>query len=157
MSTNIKFTENLIKGKIAELVFENMLREAGCFTIMHFGYEYILPELAKGTRFDKESETAKAVRSAPDFAVINNETKKVHLIEVKYRKTIRSSDILDIAKRMSNAWNPSYIFLASKTGFYFDSIHNIIENKGEIKPLHHKDIPPVLQKKYLDLLNKMEQ
>lgn len=97
MTTNIKFTENLIKGKIAELIFENMLREAGCFTIMHFGYEYILPELAKGATFDKESETAKAVRSAPDFAVINNETKKVHLIEVKYRRIIKKDNILKIA------------------------------------------------------------
>lgn len=157
MSTNIKFTENLIKGKIAELVFENMLREAGCFTIMHFGYEYILPELAKGTRFDKESETAKAVRSAPDFAVINNETKEVRLIEVKYRKKIRHSDILTIANRMSEAWNPSYIFLASESGFYFDSIHNIIENNGEVPVLKHKNISPKLQQKYLNLLNKMEQ
>lgn len=157
MSTNIKFTENLIKGKIAELVFENMLREAGCFTIMHFGYEYILPELAKGITFDKESETAKAVRSAPDFAVINNETKKVHLIEVKYRKTVRKSDILQIANRMSEAWNPSYIFLASKTGFYFDSIVDIIKHKGDIRPLKHKNISDELQSRYLILLNKMEQ
>tara|TARA_B100001765_G_C19440871_1_gene309971 strand:+ start:300 stop:773 length:474 start_codon:yes stop_codon:yes gene_type:complete len=157
MSTNIKFTENLIKGKIAEIVFENMLREAGCFTILHFGYEYILPELARGTDFDKESETAKAVRSAPDFAVINNETKKVHLIEVKYRKIVRTTDILKIAERMSEAWNPSYIFLASKTGFYFDSIQNIIKHKGKIKPLVHKNIPSRLQEKYLKLLNKMEK
>jgi hypothetical protein len=157
MSTNIKFTENLIKGKIAEIVFENMLREAGCFTIMHFGYEYILPELAKGALFDKESETAKAVRSAPDFAVINNDTKKVHLIEVKYRKVVRQSDILKIAQRMSEAWNPSFIFLASKTGFYFDSIENIIKNSGEIKKLKHPNISEKLQDKYLELLNKMEQ
>lgn len=157
MSTNIKFTENLIKGKIAEIVFENMLREAGCFTILHFGYEYILPELARGTDFDRESETAKAVRSAPDFAVINNETKEVRLIEVKYRKILRHDDILKIAQRMSEAWNPSFIFLASKTGFYFDSIHNIIENNGVIKELHHPAISEKLQRKYLDLLNKMEQ
>lgn len=157
MSTNITFTENLIKGKIAEIVFENMLREAGCFTIMHFGYEYILPELAKGIPFDKESETAKAVRSAPDFAIINNETKKVHLIEVKYRKNIRQADIFKIAKRMSQAWNPSFIFLASKTGFYFDSIEEIIKNNGSIKQLQHPNISQELQSKYLDLLNKMEQ
>jgi hypothetical protein len=148
MSTNIIFTENLIKGKIAKIVFENMLREAGCFIILHFGYEYTLPELACGTNFDKESETAKAVRTAPDFGVINNETKKVHLIDVKYRKTFRYDDVLKIAIRMSEAWNPSYIFLASKTGFYFDSITNIIKNKGNIK---------LLQDKYLNLLNKMEK
>ncbi len=58
---------------------------------------------------------------------------------------------------MAEAWNPSYIFLASKTGFYFDSISDIIKNKGQISPLIHKNIPLELQEKYLKLLNKMEQ
>ena len=155
--TNIKFTENLIKGKIAEIVFENMLREAGCFTILHFGYEHILPELAHGGAFDRESDTARAVRSAPDFAIINNETKQVNLIEVKYRKILRRDDILNVAERMAEAWNPSFIFVASKTGFYFDSITQIIKNKGKISPLKHKNISPKLQEKYLELLNKMEK
>lgn len=154
---NIKFTENLIKGRIAEIIFESMLRESQSFTVLHFGYEHILPELAHSKIFDRETDTARAVRSAPDFAIINNETKQVHLIEVKYRKILRKSDILRLAQRMAEAWNPSYIFLASKTGFYFGSIHDIIKSKGDIKPLVHKNIPPQLQKKYLELLNKMEQ
>jgi hypothetical protein len=153
---NIGFTRNLIKGKIAEIVFERMLREAGIFTIMHFGYEYILPELANGSTFDKESETMKAIRRAPDFAIINNETKKVHLIEVKYRRTKRNFDILKIAQQMGEAWNPSFIFLATKKGFYFDSIEDVIKNKGDISELKHKNIPPELQKKYLKLLDEME-
>ncbi len=153
---NIGFTRNLIKGKIAEIIFERMLREAGIFTVMHFGYEYILPELAKGNGFDKESETMKAIRRAPDFAVINNETKQVHLIEVKYRNTKVNSNILTIAQEMGEAWNPSYIFLATKDGFYFDNIENVIKKKGDIKKLVHKNIPAKLQEKYLKLLNEME-
>lgn len=153
---NIGFTRNLIKGKIAEIIFERMLREAGIFTIMHFGYEYILPELASGSSFDKESETMKAIRRAPDFAIINNETKQVHLIEVKYRSIKKDLDILKIAKQMGEAWNPSYIFLATKEGFYFDSIKDVIEDNGDIKKLNHKNIPVSLQQKYLRLLNEME-
>ena len=154
---NIGFTRNLIKGKIAEIVFERMLREAGIFTIMHFGYEYILPELTTGNTFDRESLTMQAIRRAPDFAVINNETKQVHLIEIKYRIHKDNSDILKIAEQMGEAWNPSYIFLATKNGFYFDSIQNVIKNKGDIKELIHKNIPQSLQKKYLKLLNEMEK
>jgi hypothetical protein len=153
---NIVFTRNIIKGKIAEIIFERMLREAGLFTVMHFGYEYILPELANGSKFDRETETMKVIRRAPDFAIINNETKKVHLIEVKYRSSRKNYDILNIALQMSEAWNPSYIFLATKEGFYFDSIKDVVKNKGEISELKHKNIPPELQKKYLKLLNEME-
>jgi len=157
MSTNIKFTENLIKGKIAEIIFENMLREAGVFTVMHFGYEYILPELTRGNGINKESETMKSVRSAPDFAIINNKTKEVRLIEVKYKKELNRKYILEDANKMAESWNPSYIFLATKSGFYFDNIADIIKANGNISELHHLHISKDLQNKYLDLLNKMEQ
>ena len=53
---DIKFTESLVKGKIAETIFEQMLRSAKfkngsmkghhVFTVLHFGYEHVLPELA---------------------------------------------------------------------------------------------------------------
>ena len=153
---NIGFTRNLIKGKIAELVFENMLREAGIFTVLHFGYEYILPELAKGNTFDRESETMKAIRRAPDFAIINNETKQVHLIEVKYKHTLDEKYVFEDALKMSESWNPSFIFLATKEGFYFDSIGDIIKNRGAIRKLEHPSISSELQNKYLKLLNEME-
>lgn len=157
---NINFTRNLIKGKIAEIIFEKMLREAGAFTVIHFGYEYILPEVSRDSTIQKRNnsnETIEAIRTAPDFAVINNKTKNVKLIEVKYQSTFRKSNMLTMAKKMSKSWNPSYIFLATKKGFYFDSISDIINNKGEISELKHKDIPQKLQDKYLKLLIEMEK
>ena len=42
----IYFSEQLTKGRIAETLFEQMLRDAGGFTILAFGYESVLPELA---------------------------------------------------------------------------------------------------------------
>lgn len=41
------FIKDLIKGKIAEIIFEQMFRESARYTILHSGYEYTLPELAQ--------------------------------------------------------------------------------------------------------------
>ena len=153
---NIKFARNLVKGKIAETVFAQMLRDTKEFTVLEFGYEKIIPELVQrgAKEGDKELET---LRTAPDFAVINNKTKQVHLIEVKYRKNQQKSDILKIAKRMSKSWNPSYLFLATQDGFYFDEAAEIVKNKGIIKNLQHPQIPEKLQQEYLKILNDFEQ
>jgi hypothetical protein len=153
---NILFARNLVKGKIAETVFAQMLRDTGEFTVLEFGYEKIIPELVQrgAKEGDKELET---LRTAPDFAVINKDTNKVHLIEVKYRNLKKKSDTLAIAKRMTKSWNPSYLFLATPAGFYFDEAAEIVKKKGEISPLKHKQIPEDLQKAYLKILNDFEQ
>jgi len=39
------FARNLVKGKIAETIFAQMLRETGSFTVLEFGYEKIIPDL----------------------------------------------------------------------------------------------------------------
>lgn len=36
---NAEFVKDLIKGKVAEIIFEQMFRESGKFTILHSGYE----------------------------------------------------------------------------------------------------------------------
>lgn len=70
---SIDFSRNLVKGRIAETLFEQMLRDAGCFTILAFGYESVLPELAHRQNDLHAEETMEIIRRAPDFAVINNE------------------------------------------------------------------------------------
>lgn len=153
---NINFARNLVKGKIAETVFAQMLRETGEFTVLEFGYEKVIPELIQ-SGISGEDEMIETLRTAPDFAVINRLTKEVRLIEVKYRKNIRPSDIARLAKRMSESWNPSYLFVASESGFYFDDIAKIIENNGEISPLKHPQISDELQSQYLKILNDFEK
>ena len=36
---------------------------------------------------------------------------------------------------MSQSWNPSYLFIATLEGFYFDEINKIMEKSGKISGL----------------------
>ena len=83
-------------------------------------------------------------------------TKQVRLVEVKYRAHLNYSEILQTAERMHKSWNPSYLFIASKDGFYFDEITNIINKDGNISPLHESQISTSLQEKYLQLVKEFE-
>ncbi len=150
----IDFSRKLVKGRIAETLFEQMLRDTGCFTILAFGYESVLPELAHRQNDIHAQETMEIIRRAPDFAVINNESHDVHLIEVKYMKHPRTEWILRDAKRMYESWKPSYLFLATPEGFFFDKASTIVEKGGIVSPLNHPQIPKDLQAKYIALLNE---
>ncbi|MCD6556426.1 MAG: hypothetical protein J7K64_04460 [Bacteroidales bacterium] len=152
---NILFARNLVKGKIAETVFAQMLRETKKFTVLEFGYEKVIPELVQ-QGYDENNATFETLRTAPDFAVINQSTKSVKLIEVKYMHEINSNFVLKYAKRMSESWNPSFLFIASLDGFYFDGIETIIKNGGEVSELKHDFISDDLQEQYLDILKDFE-
>ncbi len=154
-NNDISFARNLVKGKIAETVFAQMLRSTGFFTVLEFGYEKIIPELV-GRGKGGDSEMVETLRTAPDFAVINNMTKEVHLIEVKYRTRFTKQHVLDIAERMSRNWNPSYLFLASEDGFYFGEAKSLVGNGGDIKQLNHPQIPIEAQSEFLKILNDFE-
>jgi Holliday junction resolvase-like predicted endonuclease len=151
--SNIGFSKELIKGKIAEMIFEQMLGDTKCFTVMGFGYEKTLPELMHNRNSANAKDAMEVIRHAPDFVIINNDTHEVHLIEIKYRRNYKASENLAIAKKLYESWKPACLFLATSEGFYFGEAKDVIEAKGKMKPLHHKDIKPTHQKKYLDLMN----
>ena len=151
---NDKFARNLVKGKIAETIFAQMLREMHEFTVLEFGYEKIIPELVQ--EGGKNKLMIETLRTAPDFAVINKKTKKVKLIEVKYMRSLNLKYVLNDAKRMSGSWNPSYLFVATLDGFYFDEINEIIKNKGKITRLEHPQIAEEIQARYLQILKDFE-
>lgn len=60
------------------------------------------------------------------------------------------------AKRISESWNPSYLFIATLDGFYFDEIDKIIKNNGEISQLKHSQITKEIQARYLQILKDFE-
>jgi hypothetical protein len=153
--SHITFARNLVKGKIAETIFAQMLREVGTFTVLEFGYEKIVPELI-GEGLTKEKGTLDILRTSPDFAVINKETKEVRLIEVKYLHSINNEYVFRYAQRMAESWNPSYLFVATQQGFYFDEVSSICENGGKIKELNHPQIPKEIQENYLKILRDFE-
>lgn len=148
----INFSKQLIKGKVAEHIFEQMLRDSGEFTVLSFGYEKVLPELAQRQRTIKIKETMEIIRTAPDYAVINHETKEVHLIEVKFRSHLDPKELLKSALRMQESWKTAHLFIATPDGFYSGEVQEIVQNEGGISDLKHKQIPEELQKKYTNLL-----
>jgi hypothetical protein len=155
MGTNKNFAENLVKGKIAETLFAQMFRETGNFTVIEFGYEKILPEiLGRGIR--EKDDAVETLRTAPDFAVIHHTTRQVRLVEVKYRAQPKDLEIKAAAERMHKSWNPSYLFLATSSGFYFDEISMIINRDGRMSPLSHSFISVKVQDRYLNLLHEFE-
>lgn len=151
---NQNFSKNLVKGRIAETLFEQMLREAGGFTVLAFGYENILPELAIRQDQVKAKEAMEIIRRAPDYVVIDNKTHEVHLVEVKYMAKMQKSYILPTAQRMYQSWKPSWLFISSPQGFYFNRVSDIIKNNGTISKLSHTRVSQVLQTKYTKLLNE---
>lgn len=154
--SNVNFTRQLVKGKIAETIFSQMFRESGNFTVLEFGYEKVIPEMIQ-QGFNENNPTIETLRTAPDFAVIDQATRKVKLIEVKYQRSLNPEYTLKAAKRMSQSWNPSYLFIATLNGFFMDKIANIINNQGKIEPLSHPKIDNNLQNEYLQILKRFEQ
>jgi len=153
---SVDFAKNLVKGKIAETIFAQMLRETKDFTVLEFGYEKIIPELVQ-EGCGLESLTVDTLRTAPDFAIINKKTKRVKLVEVKYQKSLWSEKVFEAATRMSQSWNPSYLFVATLDGFFFDEIEHIIKNKGAIPRLKHPQIKSEVQARYLKILTDFEK
>jgi hypothetical protein len=95
-----------------------------------------------------------AVRRAPDFAILNLTNHDVHLIEVKYMNKVTTARVIAIARVMEKSWKQASLFVASPSGFYYDSVLNIIKNKGKISQLVNKNIPQKVQAQYLVLLTE---
>ncbi len=151
---NINFTQQLIKGKIAELIFAQMVRSTGAYTILEFGYENTLPSLAQmHPKSESSAATMEIIKRAPDFTIINHVNKEVHLVEVKYMHEIKKSAVLSIAKAIEKSWKQATLFIATPEGFYFDTVSTIIKNKGEISIFKHPKIQTKTQVEYTELLN----
>lgn len=146
--------DNLIKGKIAEIVFEEMFSEVGC-TVIPFGYERTVPELR---RYNKSIQGRKVInnfRDTPDFAVISPNKKNIFLVEVKFRSILNIKEIVETANRQIERWNPSELFIATKEGFFINDCETIIKNK-DISRLETDRIIKELQQKYLKIIQKFE-
>ena len=154
---NIAFTHELIKGKIAEIIFEQMIHNTRGYTILEFGYEKVVRQLAKERKSDTAKDTIEIIRRAPDFAVINEDTHDINLIEVKYMNKVTKSRALTAANNIKKSWKKSCLFIASPNGFYFDKVDDIIKNKGAIKDFKHQMIDKNTQQRYLGLLNEFIQ
>jgi hypothetical protein len=152
---NKKYTEDLIKGKIAEVIFEEMFRVDSRYTIIPLGYEHTTPILAQYQHLLHVRKVLDNIRNAPDFALISEDKKSVYLVEVRYKAAFDKNDILKDAKELYDAgWNPCFLFVGSRDGFYYGSVKNIIDNAGQIDLLPEQRINRGIQEEYHLLLQE---
>ncbi|MGD0976740.1 MAG: hypothetical protein ABR875_00365 [Minisyncoccia bacterium] len=157
MESTTTFVRDLIKGRIAETIFEMMFRETGKFTILRFGYEYTQPELAQYKHYLRLPEAIENIDNSPDFILLSNDKTKVYLVEVKYRSSFDSDKIKVIAQSIASRWHSPYLFIATPKGFFFEPCNTIIKNNGNIGQLFDNKVPKEIQEKYLELLNEFER
>lgn len=149
--TPIDFSKQLIKGKIAELIFEQMFRRVSGYTVIPFGYESIIPELIQYAEKEDRNGLIENIRNAPDFALISHDPKQVLLVEVKYRAVMDMEQARRTAKRICEQWKLAWIFYATPEGFYFDFCADL-EHLKTLTPLDEKIIPLETQREYVQLL-----
>lgn len=150
------YIKHLIKGKIAEIIFEQMFRESGAYTVLRSGYEYTLPELAQYQHLAEIQAVIENIKNAPDFILVSRDKTKVYLVEVKYRYRREPEELKEVAKDTLKAWNPSWLFIASPDGFFFEPCNTVNNNNGEIAPLYETWVTKSTQETYLELLNEFE-
>lgn len=154
--SSIGFSRNLIKGKIAEVIFEQMIREEDNFTVIPLGYEQTLPTLAQYQHLATVQDVMKNLSDAPDFALVSNDKKEVYLVEVKYRENIDQQEVCKYAEKLLKRWKPSFLFVASFSDFYFSSCTAILRER-HIGRLPESWVNSKLQSEYLELLKSFEK
>jgi hypothetical protein len=76
--------ENIIKGRIAEAIIEELLRSCGN-KVYRFGYESTIQNLIQTpSEFDRKTKNGQRVSTMPDFIVINADGSPF-FVEVKFR------------------------------------------------------------------------
>jgi len=153
----IQFTENLIKGRIAETVFERMFLATEHYTVLKGGYEHTMPLVAQISPELENIKVLEGIRKSPDFVVILNDSQDDHryiyLVEVKYRKFFKIDAILKEAEDIQQFWPHSYLFVATNDGFFMDKCSNIIKDKY-IQHLSKDIVSKDLQDEYLGILRE---
>ncbi len=113
-------SENIIKGKLAEGLVEQLLKANGC-RVYRLGSEATLENIVQlEDEFSKESKLGKKIASIPDFAVMGLREKPV-FVEVKFRTDPESlEEELLLEKEAPEAfWEARIILVTNKEKPYF--------------------------------------
>ncbi len=123
-----KYTENLIKGRIAETLIQELFVNLG-YSVFRYGMENTIPgitTLLKGVK----SETAKQIRRMPDFVIQHTKTGEVFFIEVKFRA---NEEFKRKHLPKDYPYENAYIILVSKKHIKCISVQELDEGE-EITP-----------------------
>lgn len=117
------YSSNLIKGRIAETIVSEMLREAGYF-VYRFGYEGLLQSFAQRglPMMRKDDIEADKVRTMPDFIVMTQDG-DVSFVEVKYYSAQNFGlDIKRKVEKIARYWPETrLIFVRPKEPYFLIS------------------------------------
>lgn len=159
------FAERMLKGRMAETLFEELMKESGN-VVYRFGYESIVQNLAHlEEKFDRYTEVGEKIKSIPDFIVLDKNGKP-ELVEVKFRfkpeiheNDLRRLDLLDRIWKaklvLVNCWEQPYFRVANPPYVKNKKIilHSLPEEKAweinkkiydEYEILVHKYLTPTL-------------
>ncbi len=145
-----------IKGKIAEIIFEQMFRYAGDkYTVTAFGYEHVMPHIVQAAYRSYDRSLLETVRHAPDFALVTHDPESVILVEVKYRSKFITEQIKKDATATHKLWKEGWLFYATPKGFFFNKCSDLLKNNyPKLDRLKEEAVPNEIQEKYLGLLNE---
>lgn len=152
----LEFSKKLIKGKIAEVVFEQMIRDEKRYTVIPFGYEHTMPMLAQYQDLVAVKHVIKNISDAPDFALISEDKKELYLVEVKYRTRFDILEIQGYAEKLLKHWESAWIFVATPERFYCAPCKRV-STEGSIWNLPESWVVKERQTEYLKLLNEFEK
>ena len=150
---SIEFSRKLIKGRIAEVIFEQMIREEGRYTVSPFGYEHTMPTLAQYRHLAKIQAVINNISEAPDFALISDDKTEVFLVEVKFQTGLNFEEIRLAAQKLLERWDYPWIFVATPDGFYCGMCEWIVKEE-KINELSEGWVAKLHQHDYLKLLKE---
>ena len=149
----INFSRKLIKGKIAEVIFEQMIREEERYTVIPFGYEHTMPMLAQYQHLVEVKHIIKNITEAPDFALISEDKSKLFLVEVKYQHKLNTEDLIKYSNKLLDKWECPWLFVITPEGFYCGMCDWIIKEE-KINELSENWVTKERQIEYLKLLKE---
>lgn len=154
--------ESMLKGRMAETLFEELLRQSGNI-VYRFGYEAIVQNLTQlEEKFDKHTEVGERIRAIPDFIVIDNKGKP-EFVEVKFRwkpDEALHKETLEILERVTKFWNAKIVFVNCWQQPYFRISEPPYVDKNKklvLKPLLEETnwgIDKRLYEEYEDLVHR---
>lgn len=156
-----RFSRDLIKGRIAETIFERMFVESGNFIVVPFGYEKTVNFLTQvNINKGKEKEALETVQNMPDYILINKRSEDIFLVEVKYRREKNYENIRKGANKITRkGWEKVWYFLATPEGFYFSRCADLIKDPRSIddNKLSESKVAKKKQESYLEMLKEFEK
>lgn len=110
---------NILKGKIAENLIEEMLKKAGN-RVYRFGSEDFLRKLVQSEKkLDRDTEIGKKIASLPDFVIIS-QMKKPIFVEVKFRTDPEALEEQLLLEKdyLEKFWEAKIILVTTKKPYF---------------------------------------